>query len=428
MRWRFCFALFALVVASVGPAPAQIVRQPELRLPTYRPEPRQVSRIELVTINGREMLEMPLTANGRFTGTLDGDPVFGARTLDDAGVERLAFVRMRGGAPWIAYVGARGGATGPRLTGVTYALRAAAGATNTRNAWSFIAASATRQLCPRGQSCPERPPEPPGATLAYPAGLIDRGDEFPLTPPINHRIGIGANPAQREQLDMTRASNGDTSGTLANDQIVGHFAASASTLALVRLSAGQPTQLYVGTLERGAPIGGMLYSLQAGQFEQSWSAEPTLITGLNSVSSGRCMTTSQNATTIELSICDSSLGLRQRWALIHVGTWRLVSMQTGLCASIGAMGAVTLAQCGHQAMRIDGSYEDRDTVRHIVDSVAPGQVDAFPHLRLRDIHIGSADSCLVIPGQSETPNNVVLARDCGWGDDFEEKEWWGKWQ
>lgn len=429
-----CLFVFLITFDALAQQP---IGPPSVRIPSGQTS--MLMRYDLLTYAGREAFEaqLPLNRRGPFTGVMGGDPVRGMLAMDGA-VTRIAFVRMRNGAPWRAYVGARGNTPGGRLTGFSYSLSTGAGASSARNVWSFTSAppANTFQGCFRNRPCPglTRPDDPANAVLPYPRGLIDRGmgPFIGLNPPIAHAIVAGSSSQQESgQLDLTLAANGEASGTVFGDNVAGHYAHGAGTLGFVRMRAGQPHQIFVATLERDQRISGRVYSLAGGVLEQTWMGPEPLVVGLNSESTGECMTAASTATRIGLIGCNNPIGPEQRWALVYVGSWRLLSVGAGLCVPEAAANtAITLSECNAgsgQVIHVDGAYRTSAGEARIVENLSrresPGgtSVGDFSLLRFRWF----SDRCIGVPPQNTPPGDyAAITRPCE--DDYEEKVWWGK--
>lgn len=196
---------------------------------------------------------------GAVQGTMYGDRVVGYFSK----VERtMVLVRYSSASlrPMQAFVGSVG-ADGRTWSGRFHGLDVNwSGASEWANTWSF---SATRGTA----SAPPAPPAvvagAPGPRFLSPAfNFYNRPQEFGTTRMSLLEVTVGrfSNPGQ-----------GQIDGTLFGDEFIGTYSQHTGSLVFLRLSGGEPAQLYVGRVEGGAAaerdasnMSGVFYALTEG--------------------------------------------------------------------------------------------------------------------------------------------------------------------
>jgi hypothetical protein len=136
------------------------------------------------------------------------------------------------GVPTQAFVG-KVSPDGSRWTGNFYGLDVGpSGATNSQNAWGFVATRGYNSIPPAPPSPPVNPAGPTVSSV-WPSGLY----------------AINAN-GSRGSLNFDDPPSKPPSfnqSSVFNDPLIGTFAVKPNTLAFLRLSKGEPAQVFIGS-------------------------------------------------------------------------------------------------------------------------------------------------------------------------------------
>lgn len=193
------------------------------------------------------------SADGTLSGTIYGEPLTGYY----ASGERIG-VWLRGAPsrPIQAYVGGAA-PDGMHFAGRFYGLNGnTSGATAQRNVFAFTAVRAAAA-----------PPPHPGVPTAAPGPASVAG-----------ALAVSGN-GHAGSLVLSQAADGTLSGTIYGDALSGHYAAGTGTIAFLRFTGAQPTQLYVGTATPQG-ISGEFYALAVAagassrRMRYAWTAQP----------------------------------------------------------------------------------------------------------------------------------------------------------
>ncbi len=182
-------------------------------------------------------------SSGEFEGTIFGDEATGYLRGTT-----VIIIRWRDGKPYEVYVGQQqrgvGGPERSTMSGVTYALSSDAGAQPEQNRWRFTA----------GQfNAPIRP---------------DLADSLtPASEPVVNGNGVWrarANSTIQRPMVLNVDGDGNVSGWLLGDEILGHYASDTGSLAFLRFDNGAPIQFYHTQLSNGRSVDGQFYALTDG--------------------------------------------------------------------------------------------------------------------------------------------------------------------
>lgn len=199
---------------------------------------------------GEVMLQQ--AADGTLSGTIYGNPLTGFHSAGDRSVVWLRGAPTQPDQAFVGSVSADGNSISGRMYGLTIS---GGGVGPARNVFAFSALRAAPNL-------PGHPGLPPAA--AGPASVAGT-------------LALNANN-HPGQLALTQAPDGMLSGSIYGDRLSGHYAPGSGSIALLRFTGTQPTQLYVGTVSAQG-ISGEFYALtvpaggSAQRMRYGWSAQ-----------------------------------------------------------------------------------------------------------------------------------------------------------
>ena len=184
---------------------------------------------------GEVMLQQ--AADGTLSGTIYGNPLSGFHSAGDRNVVWLRGAPTQPDQAFVGSVSADGNSISGRMYGLTVS---GGGVGPARNVFAFSALRAA----PNHPGHPGLP-----AVAAGPASVAGT-------------LALNANNYPG-QLVLNQAPDGMLSGSIYGDRLSGHYAAGSGSIALLRFTGTQPTQLYIGTVTAQG-ISGEFYALTGG--------------------------------------------------------------------------------------------------------------------------------------------------------------------
>ena len=175
-------------------------------------------------------LQLTQSTDGSLIGQIYGEPAVGFYAPQS---RAIVLVRGSAGAESQVFVGTMS-IDGTLLDGTFYALNATtSGATSQQSVFVWRAQ--------RGTTAPTPPNLSVVGFAAGPSSVT--GLHVAFNQPATYGL------TQPGQLTLTQTTNGAVTGTLFGDSVRGMYARGTGTLALLRMSAGTPVQVYVGKVD-----------------------------------------------------------------------------------------------------------------------------------------------------------------------------------
>lgn len=339
-----------------------------------------VSDVLVGTAQGRLSMRYSPRKSGVVTGRIFGNRIEGYRTLDAATkAQSLAFVQFKPDTAGMdvatnVYV-ADYNPSERSWIGVSYAIDVPlGGASSARNATAFRTNGPLTALCASTPACVARRNQLTPPAVAQVPVQIDAAAMA--------GFGIDAN-GHRGPLVLRAGAGGNNEGVLSGhvlgDELSGHYARGAGTVAVLRRQGGRLIQVFTGVLDAGGGgiRGGRGYLLSAGggaaPFDWRVVANDQSVSGLRSIHSRRlCLTPEDPASgpggvLATTTACTNNVNVS--WVVfapVAGGAnprYSLVSVATGLCLQMpGAVGAAVTQQiCNGSRQQALGIFELQQT-------------------------------------------------------------------